>query len=132
LNEKNLIPNSQRTPEELREMTRKGGIASGIARRKKKETAELINIMLSSKLNDKNKKAVKSISEELEDDDLTVNSLMIAGQIKSAINGNVKAFEILQQYSQTGQKQDDSDNFIEALKGQVKETFSDSGGIVEE
>jgi phage terminase large subunit len=132
LNEKNLIPNSQRTPEELREMTRKGGIASGIARRKKKETAELINIMLSSKLNDKNKKAVKSISDELEDDDLTVNSLMIAGQIKSAINGNVKAFEILQQYSQTGQKQDDSDNFIEALKGQVKETFSDSGGIVEE
>ena len=132
MNEKNLIPNSQRTPEELRAMTRKGGIASGIARRKKKETAELINIMLSSKLNDKNKKAVKSISEELEDDDLTVNSLMVAGQIKSAINGNVKAFEMLQQYIQTGQKQDDSDNFIEALKGQVKETFSDSGGIVEE
>lgn len=26
----------------------------------------------------------------------------------------------------------DSDGFIEALKGQVKETFSDSGGIVEE
>lgn len=26
----------------------------------------------------------------------------------------------------------ESDNFIEALKGQVKETFSDSGGIVEE
>jgi hypothetical protein len=26
----------------------------------------------------------------------------------------------------------DSDGFMEALKGQVKETFSDSGGIVEE
>jgi transcriptional regulator with XRE-family HTH domain len=26
----------------------------------------------------------------------------------------------------------ESDNFIEALRGQVKETFSDSGGIVEE
>ena len=121
-----------RSKSEARELSVKGGINSGIARRKKKETAELINIMLSSKLNDKNKKAVKSISEELEDDDLTVNSLIIAGQIKSAINGNVKAFEMLQQYSQTGQKQDESDNFIEALKGQVKETFSDSGGIVEE
>lgn len=32
----NLIPVSQRTPEELREMTRKGGIASGKARRAKK------------------------------------------------------------------------------------------------
>ena len=34
-NEKNLIPNSKRTPEELRAMTRKGGINSGKARRKK-------------------------------------------------------------------------------------------------
>ena len=32
-NIQNLIPNSQRTPEELREITRKGGIASGKARR---------------------------------------------------------------------------------------------------
>src|SRR5574344_2684079 len=98
-----------RSKSEARELSVKGGINSGIARRKKKETDELINIMISSKLNDKNKKAVKSISDELEDDDLTVNSLMIAGHIKSAINGNVKAFEILQQYSQKGQKQDDSD-----------------------
>ena len=36
-NQKNLIPNSQRTPEELREMTRNGGIASGKARRKKSD-----------------------------------------------------------------------------------------------
>ena len=33
----NLIPNSERTPEQLREMGRKGGIASGIARRKRRE-----------------------------------------------------------------------------------------------
>lgn len=41
-NEKNLIPNSQRTPEELREMTRKGGIRSGEVRRAKKTFRELI------------------------------------------------------------------------------------------
>ena len=35
-NPSKLIPNSQRTPEELREQTRKGGIASGKARREKK------------------------------------------------------------------------------------------------
>lgn len=33
----NLIPNSERSPEELREMGRKGGIKSGESRRKKKE-----------------------------------------------------------------------------------------------
>lgn len=31
-NEKNLIPNSERTPEELKEITRKGGKASGVSR----------------------------------------------------------------------------------------------------
>lgn len=35
-NPDNLIPNSERTPEELKEMTTKGGIASGKARREKK------------------------------------------------------------------------------------------------
>lgn len=33
----NLIPNCERSPEELREMGRKGGIKSGEARRKKRE-----------------------------------------------------------------------------------------------
>lgn len=33
----NLIPNSERSPEELREMGRKGGIKSGEARRKKRD-----------------------------------------------------------------------------------------------
>lgn len=39
-NEQNLIPNSERTPEELKRMTRNGGIASGIARRRKKTLKE--------------------------------------------------------------------------------------------
>lgn len=49
MNEKNLIPNSERSPEELREMGRKGGIRSGEARRKKaqaRKTAELMAKML--------------------------------------------------------------------------------------
>lgn len=33
----NLIPNNERSPEELREMGRKGGIASGEARRRKRD-----------------------------------------------------------------------------------------------
>ena len=37
----NLIPNSERTPEELQEMTRKGGIASGKARREKKLMSQI-------------------------------------------------------------------------------------------
>lgn len=35
MNSNNLVPNNERSPEKLREMGRKGGIASGKARRKK-------------------------------------------------------------------------------------------------
>ncbi len=42
----NLIPNSQRSPEELREMGRKGGIASGKARRKKKQQQEMAGLIM--------------------------------------------------------------------------------------
>jgi hypothetical protein len=45
----NLIPNSKRSPEELREMTRKGGIASGEARRAKRDMRERMKIMLEEK-----------------------------------------------------------------------------------
>ena len=37
LNNGNLIPNSERSPEELREMVRKGGIKSGESRRRKRD-----------------------------------------------------------------------------------------------
>lgn len=46
MNEENLIPNSQRTPSELREMATKGGIASGEARRNKKMLRDCIDYLL--------------------------------------------------------------------------------------
>lgn len=45
MNEDNLIPNSERSPSELREMGKKGGIKSGEVRRRNKrlrEGAELL------------------------------------------------------------------------------------------
>lgn len=45
-NERNLIPTSERTKEEARELGRKGGIKSGETRRRKKEFRELFEKML--------------------------------------------------------------------------------------
>lgn len=45
-NEKNLIPTSERSKEEARELGKKGGINSGKARRRKKEFRELFEKML--------------------------------------------------------------------------------------
>lgn len=49
-NEQNLIPNSERTPEELREITRKGGIASGEARRKKKQRGDILREIVNTEI----------------------------------------------------------------------------------
>lgn len=78
-NEQNLIPNSERTPNELREMARNGGLASGEARRKRKTLKEELLLMLSD----------GDIQEKI--------SLAL---INEAINGNnagsvTKAFEVI-------------------------------------
>ena len=51
MNEQNLIPNSERTPEQLREQTRKGGIASGKARRERKTIASALRQVLDEQAN---------------------------------------------------------------------------------
>lgn len=56
-NEQNLIPNSQRTPEELREITRMGGIASGKARREKRDRHKRIQELFALAVKDPKLKA---------------------------------------------------------------------------
>lgn len=45
MNDSNLIPNTERSPEELREMGRKGGIASGKARRRKRDLRKMMQML---------------------------------------------------------------------------------------
>ena len=57
-NPENLIPNSERSPSELREQTRKGGIASGKARRQKAALRRAMQEALNTTFTDsKGKKA---------------------------------------------------------------------------
>ena len=73
-NEQNLIPNSQRTPSELREMTRKAGIASGEARRARKTLKETLLMML--------------------EEGNTQNDITLA-LLQKALNGDTKAYEVI-------------------------------------
>ena len=45
-NEQNLIPNNQRTPNEVRENARKGGIESGKTRAKKRDLRLALEMLL--------------------------------------------------------------------------------------
>jgi len=111
LNDENLIPLTERTKSEHREIARRGGVKSGEARRQKKDIYQLTNAILNAQLDGKKQAAVKQIAgESVVGEDLTVNALMVAGQVKAAMNGNVKAFQCLTEYAQKSEKQADSDN----------------------
>lgn len=118
----NLIPTNQRSKEHASEIGRKGGIASGEARRKKKSIYELTQAMLSAPLSGKQKEQVKQMANGiLEDEDLTVTAMMIAGQVKSAFNGNVKAMEVLNNYQEKAMK----DNELPPYSVPIKDITSD-------
>lgn len=107
-NEQNLIPNEARTPKQRRENASKAGIASGKARRQKKQMHELVSLMLDSKPTEKQAAALLKNFPDLEGEDLTIASSMVAGQIKSAINGNTKAFLALNELNNKGKVKDDN------------------------
>lgn len=62
-NQSNLIPNSERTPEQLRAQTRKGGIASGKSRRANKSLSERIKLALTISTNENIKALKRQIRE---------------------------------------------------------------------
>ena len=97
-------PNAEATQfqagEKQVEIARKGGLASGEAKRKKKTMSQVATLMMESALTDKNKTAIKALCPGVQDDDMTIQSAMIAGQIKAAINGNTSAFVVLNELAQ--------------------------------
>lgn len=85
----NLIPCNKRTKEEVREIGRKGGIASGDARRAKKTMREVLEILL------------ETVDK---DSDKTNIEVMMASAVRKAMNGDLKAMEFVRDTS--GQKPD--------------------------
>lgn len=84
MNEQNLIPNSMRSPTEVRENGRKGGINSGRARREKRTLRELIDLVLSQKI------------KNTETGEQATKKYVVAIKLcERAIKGDIKAIELL-------------------------------------
>lgn len=97
-NEENLIPGNKRSKSELREITRKGGIASGKARRRKKELKTIIEQALNSVIpNEKAQKKLESLGF-----DPTFQSAIALKVVEQAMNGNLKAVELISNISFAG------------------------------
>lgn len=93
-NAKNIIPNSERTAEERREIAAAGGRASGEARRRKKSLREAAELYLSLPVSDKrarNKLSKDGVAPEDVDNQMAI----IAGLSIKAAKGDAKAAKVL-------------------------------------
>lgn len=103
-NNNNLIKTSDLTPSERREIARKAGIASGKARRERRDMKKSLEILLNLSIK---KGAVIDPNDaetltDIKSKNLTVQEAILVAQIQKALKGDLKSAEFLRDTS--GQK----------------------------
>lgn len=118
--ENNLIPLNERTKEEQREIAKKGGIASGKARRKKKLLRQILDEIGESRLNTNEAKDIaKALS--INKRDVTYDVAIMFKAVSEAMNGNIKAMEFIRDTRGQNNKNDNGVNIdiiIPVFKGE--------------
>ena len=93
VNDENLIPITDRSSSEAREMGRKGGIASGKVRRQQADLRRAFQTLLRSEVNDEQ---MKQLLIQLGYDPTNEMALALV-VLQKALNGDMKAFSQIQQ-----------------------------------
>ena len=95
MNEKNLIPNEERTPRERRENARKAGIASGKARREKKTIQKILADLLDGQIKDSPQFAKLASKMGVESDKSVKDIFTMVCLLNSVKSGNLGDLERL-------------------------------------
>lgn len=90
MNDENLIPISSRSPSEVRQMGRKGGIASGEARRRKRDMQQTLNMLLDLPLKKGKLQQIRNLSE-VKGKNITAEQAILLAQINKALKGDTRA-----------------------------------------
>ncbi|WP_430595930.1 hypothetical protein [Streptococcus gallolyticus] len=93
VNDENLIPITDRSSSEAREMGRKGGIASGKKRRQQADLRRAFQTILRSEVNNEQ---MKQLLIQLGYDPTNEMALALV-VLQKALNGDMKAFSQIQQ-----------------------------------
>lgn len=125
-NERNIIPNSERTPEERREIARAGGIASGAARRRKRSLKQAADLYLSLPVTDRrvwNKIARDGVDPE----DIDNQMAMIVGLTEAAVQGDARCAKVLVDLlgDSTGEESTPDDGFMDALREEAGQIWQE-------
>lgn len=118
-NEQNLIPfTSDQSREEAERNGRKGGVASGAARRRKRALREAADLYLSMPVRDGRKRNAL-LRDGLDPDDVDNQMAVIVGLTKAAQLGEAKAAKLLFELIDEGSAGDPSakNNLLEAIQG---------------
>ena len=128
-NEKNLIPNAQRTPSERRENAKKAGIASGDARRQKSSVKSILKQWAESPI------AVSKLKKQAEQFGIETDegrSLLTLALIQGAMKGNSQYMERVLNLlgeDEAGNNEPTDDGFNEAIKGTASDDWKESGDV---
>ena len=90
----NLIPFSQRTAAEQREIQSKGGKASGAARRRRKALREALDVFLSLPVQDK-RALGRLVKAGIDAEDADMQALVVAALVQRAIDGDVRGVRLI-------------------------------------
>ena len=93
-NEENLIPFSERTESEQREIAQKGGIASGAARRRKRSMRQAADYYLSLPETDR-RRVNAMLRDQIEPEDVDNQMAVVVGITEQAKRGNPQAANVL-------------------------------------
>lgn len=127
MNDENLITFDKLTPRERTEISRKGAIASNKVQKQKKMMREVVQNLMKMELN---ADTVATLKEKLPflESGMDMQTAIVLGQMKSAIDGNSKAFELLSTMNDTenGNKTNDYEQelSVDELRGLLDGTKS--------
>lgn len=125
-NERNIIPNSERTPEERREIARAGGIASGAARRRKRSLKQAADLYLSLPVTDR-RVWNKIARDGVEPEDIDNQMAMIVGLTEAAVQGDAKCAKVLVDLlgDSAVEESTPDDGFMDALREEAGQIWQE-------
>ena len=130
-NEENLVPfTSEQSREEAVKNGRKGGIASGIARRQSADIRKRLREIVNMPLNDGDIKDIKTLADA-KGANLSISDAIVVKLVTMALSGNIKAMnkvtELLGNDPTEAQEapQSVTSGFVDALNGTAMEVWAD-------
>lgn len=88
--DENLVPMNQRSKGEARSLGAKGGIASGVSRRRKRDMQQALNAILDMPLKKGKLQQIRNLSE-VKGKNITAEQAMLLAMVNKALKGDVRA-----------------------------------------